>query len=177
MSTKGGYKITFTGKKFDVNSPSPEQVDPIDIAHALSNLCRFGGHCSQYYSVAEHSVHVSNLFSGSLAKWGLMHDATEAYIGDIVRPVKRQPFMFGYRDLEERLLLVIAERFGLSGHVPDVILYADNAMLVTEMSQIMQTDIDNPILDSHMILDIDLLLLEPAKAKVFFMNRFEELFY
>ena len=85
---------TFTGKKVDILCPTPEMVDIEDIAHALSMTCRFGGHCREFYSVAEHSVLVEQMGRYSLhcsdpriIMLLLLHDAAEAYIGDIITPV------------------------------------------------------------------------------------------
>lgn len=78
---------TYTGRAFDLNDPQPQQVSIEDIAHALSLICRFTGHCGKFYSVAEHSVLVSRY-----CQWpteGLMHDAAEAYVGDVSNPLKR----------------------------------------------------------------------------------------
>src|SRR5690349_18842227 len=93
MSRTGDWIATFTGKRWFLTDPDPADVDIDDIAHALSMICRFGGHTKQFYSVAEHSVRVANAMEiagcGALAcLHGLIHDAPEAYLGDIVRPLK-----------------------------------------------------------------------------------------
>ena len=87
---------TFTGRKVDIFHPSPEMVDIEDIAHALSMTCRFGGHCRDFYSVAEHSVlveqigrHALHCTFSRISMLLLLHDAAEAYIGDIITPIKR----------------------------------------------------------------------------------------
>src|SRR4051812_6540197 len=88
---KGDWMQTISGKAFFPLDPRPADVDIQDIAHALAFQCRFGGHVKEFYSVAEHSVRVSLICAHEDAKWGLLHDATEAYLSDIVRPVKRDP--------------------------------------------------------------------------------------
>src|SRR5262245_27549306 len=107
----GDWMQTISGRKFWPLDPRPEEVCIEDIGHALSLVCRFGGHCHTFYSVAEHSVRVSLLaedMAKSSAHWtdenirmialsGLLHDAAEAYIGDMVRPLKRQPQMVSFR--------------------------------------------------------------------------------
>lgn len=80
---------TFTGILFDVANPNPINVDIIDIAHGLAHVCRFGGHTSSFYSVAQHSVMVSTLVPKHLARAALLHDAAEAYLGDVPTPIKR----------------------------------------------------------------------------------------
>jgi len=81
---------TISGRKFPLAEPDPNQIDIEDIAHALSMLCRFNGHCTQFYSVAEHSMHVSHEISNDLALAGLLHDAAEAYLGDVPSPLKKE---------------------------------------------------------------------------------------
>ena len=93
---------TVSGKKFPLLTPDTEAIDIQDIAHALSMICRFNGHCISFYSVAEHSVHVSRLVAPNLALWGLLHDAAEAYLGDVPTPLKGH--LGGFRDREKTLL-------------------------------------------------------------------------
>jgi len=92
------FITTYTGKKFHYLNPSLGEVDIIDIAHHLSLKCRFIGACKQFYSVAEHCVRVSYILSPELQLSGLLHDATEAYIPDIPRPIK---IHFGLRVVED----------------------------------------------------------------------------
>src|SRR5690349_19702773 len=108
---RGSWMQTFTGRRFYPLDPKVEDIDPTDIAHALSLICRYGGHVTRFYSVAEHCVLLSHAVSPENALWALLHDATEAYVGDMVRPLKQH--MPAYRDVEDRLMLVIADRFGL----------------------------------------------------------------
>ncbi|MFG0247924.1 MAG: phosphohydrolase, partial [Phycisphaeraceae bacterium JB051] len=74
---------TYTGKAFYPLREDPGIIDIRDIAHALSLQCRFNGHCSDFYSVAQHSVHVSEVVPQAFALWGLLHDAAEAYMSDL----------------------------------------------------------------------------------------------
>lgn len=120
--------LTHTGKRFDPLAPRAADIDHRDIAHALANLCRFNGHCTSFYSVADHSVGVAELVDPEWQMDGLLHDATEAYIGDITRPLKR-----GIDDLTGGVLTIIereihhcvAERFGISPTMPDQVKHAD----------------------------------------------------
>ena len=95
---------THLGIQFIVLEPRFENIHIGDIAHALSMNCRFNGHCKDFYSVAEHSVHVSRILDDdpNLALWGLLHDASEAYITDLPRPVKNA--MPQFEEIEERYL-------------------------------------------------------------------------
>lgn len=121
---------TFTGRKFYPLDPKPENINLRDIAHALALQCRFGGHCQVFYSVAEHSVRVANELADEHKAWGLMHDAAEAYLTDIPRPIKGR---FGdYRKFEARLLEAVAERFNLGPGPGDTVMNMDNTMLATE---------------------------------------------
>lgn len=112
---------------FDLN---PEDVVPEDIASSLSKLCRFNGHCRRFYSVAEHSVHVSSYLPFELARVGLMHDATEAFCGDLIRPIKRE--MPAFVELEESIWRAIAARFSLPLEIPPQVKRVDRAVLLSE---------------------------------------------
>lgn len=111
---------TASGRRVDLAAFTVEDVDDYDIAHPLAMICRYGGHVPGHYSVAEHSVLVSRL----VEEWGygptvqlqaLLHDAAEAYVGDMVRPLKG--FMPEFREFELQVLTVILDREGLS--MPD----------------------------------------------------------
>ena len=123
---------TFSGLKMHPLDPSPDEISLIDIAHALANICRYTGHCKEFFSVAQHSVYVSVYASPENALWGLLHDASEAYLCDVARPVKRSDFMKGYCNVEEKLMRVIAEKFGLRWPMPEEISLLDNRFLMTE---------------------------------------------
>lgn len=129
----GGWIQTFTGKKFFPLNPRVEDVCIDDIAHALSNVCRYGGHCRQFYSVAQHCCMVSDWIPEFKLE-ALMHDATEAYLGDMVRPVKHSEGMKGFRDAEARLEWSIAAALDLD-FLPETVKLVkeyDNRALFTE---------------------------------------------
>jgi uncharacterized protein len=128
----GDWIQTYSGKKMYPIDPRPEEISLQDIGHALSNICRFTGHSNRFYSVAQHSVYVSVYASQENALWGLLHDASEAYLFDIARPVKREEFLKGYVEVEERLMNCIADAFGLSWPMPQEIKELDNRFLMTE---------------------------------------------
>ncbi len=121
---------TYTGKTIDVLNPKKEDIDIIDIAHSLSMICRWGGHTKQFYSVAQHSVLVSLLCPDNLQLEGLMHDATEAYIGDLVRPIKNE--IEKYKEIEDNLAKVISEKFNLIYPWPEIVVEKDNIVLLQE---------------------------------------------
>jgi len=137
MSTwrAGDWMQTFTGRKFYPMDPRPEDIDVRDIAHALSLLCRFNGHVRRFYSVAEHCVLMSRAVPEQHALYALLHDATEAYVGDMIRPLKGS--MPHYREAEDRVMDAIAERFGLPGVMPAEVHDADNRILLTERDALM----------------------------------------
>lgn len=135
----GDWIVTATGGRWYLTEPHPDDVRIEDIAHALSHVCRFGGHCREFYSVAEHSVHVLRLLQRDwpndylLHMHGLIHDASEAFIGDVVRPLKIT--MPDYQRLEAKTMEVILGALGIPplSHEQEVKLkHADNVMLMTE---------------------------------------------
>lgn len=145
----GDWLQTRSGKKFFPLDPSPEDIDIEDIAHALSNQCRFTGHVKAYYSIAEHSVRVANYildnYPGRLedAFAGLMHDASEAYLSDLSRPIKQLPQFKFYRDVEDNLMRRIAERFEFEYPLSAIVHEADSSLLGTEARDLMSPVVDD----------------------------------
>ena len=128
--------LTYTGARFAPLEPNANDIDIIDIAHALSNMCRFTGHCREFYSVAQHSVLVAEYlwkrhYLKGLALTGLLHDASEAYLVDVARPVKHSAEFSFYREIEGKLQTVIYNKFGIF-HEPDAVKHADNHLLDVE---------------------------------------------
>lgn len=131
---------TFTGQYVDTSDPDPDTINPADIAHALSQTCRYGGHCQRFYSVAEHAVFVSKRlerkgFSRAIQLAGLHHDDAEAYLGDIPRPMKS---LLGaaYERLTKRMDNAIIAALMLDGDAGDfhhdAVKDADNWALFVE---------------------------------------------
>jgi hypothetical protein len=134
---RGEWIQTFTGRQFYPLDPRPEDVCLDDIAHALALVARFNGHTRAFYSVAQHSVLVSRLVSDDVALWALLHDASEAYLCDVPRPVKHAAAMGAYRDAEARVQDTIFAHFGLTGPVPTAVKLADQIVLLTEKRDLM----------------------------------------
>jgi 5'-deoxynucleotidase YfbR-like HD superfamily hydrolase len=128
---------TYTCHRFDLANPRAEDVDILDIAHALSLQCRFNGHCRRFYSVAQHSVLVSRLVPKEHAFPALMHDSPEAYVSDVPSPLKRAPFMADYGQCEHGVMGAIAERFGFSVPLDESVKTADLLALATEARDLM----------------------------------------
>lgn len=134
---KGDWMQTATGKAFWPADPRPDEVCIHDIGHALANICRYGGHCREFYSVAQHSVLVCRALPPKWQLWGLLHDASEAYVADVPRPLKL--FLPNYRELEDGVMSAITTHFGLDPEMPAEVKRVDNAILATEAEQIMLT--------------------------------------
>lgn len=133
----GDWINTYTGRKFYPLAPRVEDIHIVDIARALSMQCRFTGHVRQFYSVAQHSIAVARHVPVADQLWALLHDAPEAYLIDLARPVKQQPAMAGYRRAEARLMAAVCQRFGLPPWMPASVALADNRMLMTEAHALM----------------------------------------
>ena len=127
---EGGWISTHTGKRVYLLDPNPEDICIEDIAHALSNICRWGGHTSRFYSVAEHSLRICDHCCTENKLWGLLHDASEAYMGDVCRPLKQ--LLPTYRDMESKFHKVIAYKFNLSEDIPDEVHEIDCRILQNE---------------------------------------------
>ena len=121
---------TKSGVQFWPLDPRPEDVRLEDIAWSLSHQCRYAGHCAFFYSVAQHSVMVADMVPHELKRTALLHDATEAYLVDLPRPVKRM--MADYRAAEQVVWEAVARRFGLPLELPAEVKDADEDALATE---------------------------------------------
>jgi uncharacterized protein len=170
---------TVSGRKFPLLKIDPEAIVIEDIAHALSMLCRFNGQCQRFYSVAEHSVHVSFEIAPELAMVGLMHDAAEAYLGDVPSPLKGR--LRDFKRIEDNLLRAIAAKFGFAmpGEGTDEareLKRADKQLLIDEKEAIMAPEPEAwpsgapPVKDPSRIEG-----WPPEIAKAKFLERFREL--
>lgn len=127
---------TASGRRFDLIVPTPSMIDVSDIATALSNICRFTGHVREFYSVAQHSVAVSYLVPETLALPALLHDAAEAYVGDVSRPLKQ--LLPDYRQVEARVWAAVAMAFDIDRELDPAIKRADTIALLTERRDLLQ---------------------------------------
>jgi hypothetical protein len=167
----GDWMQTHGGRQFWPLDPHPEEIDIEDIAAALSKLCRYGGHCLRFYSVAEHCVHVASAARASLAMTALLHDASEAYLSDVIRPIKSR--LTNYVEIEAALERAIAVRFGTVCPMPEEVKRLDNAILWTEMLQNMAPPPEpwtKWLTDAP--LDITLQFWAPDKAEAEFLTAF-----
>lgn len=168
---KGDYISTFTGRFWPMD-PRSYEVRIEDIAHSLAMQCRYAGHGRRFYSVAEHSVRIArwlSLHEPVVALCGLLHDATEAYLVDVPRPVKKH--LAGYKDAERQIWIEIAERFDLPWELPAIVHEADSRIIADEMYQnLWEVDpgYNNP-------LGITLEFWPPETAELYFMDTFKKL--
>lgn len=182
---------TYAGERFYPLAPLPGSVSIESIAHALAHQCRFNGHCARFYSVAEHSICVSYQVPPALALAGLLHDAAEAYIGDVVRPIKSLLCLeldvqchMTFRAVEQRILRAIFMRFDVLPTPTTrcrhddwlAIDDADLRMLATERGQLFD-ERQPPWGDLAGVVPCGITLecLDPLSAKLRFLKRFHEL--
>jgi hypothetical protein len=164
------YMMTYSGRRFTMFDPQPEDILIEDIAHALSLLCRFTGHVQYFYSVAQHSVLVSQHVPAELAFEGLMHDAAEAYISDLSRPIKHSPRMQGYLKLEGIVERAIARKFGLPLQMSPGIKTVDNLLVCDEARNLYRKPPEWTT--HHPSIGLDLTPWGPERAEGEFLRRF-----
>lgn len=126
---------TFSGLYMNVFDPKPEMICIEDIAHSLAHQCRFGGHLPQFYSVAKHKVYCAQLAEPEHKFQALMHDASEAYLLDIPSPIKKQ--LVGYKEMEDRMMAVIAQKFGFDFPLSENTHAVDRHLLQGEWEDLM----------------------------------------
>lgn len=182
------YIRTISGKNFDIYQLTPDSFDIESISHGLSNTCRFSGQCKRFYSVAEHScrisIHVYDILTqeGQLNKkeilkaslWGLLHDASEAFLPDMPSPFKKLPELTGFRQLEDKIMAMVAQKFNLPLDMPDIVKQCDSRIIVNESSSLMVgqwPEQDEPLNDDNM----PEYGLPPTQAKEWFLEIYEHL--
>jgi hypothetical protein len=163
-----------SGSYFSFLEPHNSTYTIEDIAHALSRVCRFGGHTESHYSVAQHSVLSSYLAEDEFKFDALMHDAAEAFLGDIPSPLKM--LLPDYKTIEIRVEKAIFERFGVSFPLPQNVKEVDKMMLAIEKRDV----IGNDDYWEHLagVVPLDSMTIVPLPAEIafdFFMSRYEEL--
>lgn len=137
------YMLTASGKHFDLLDPKPEQVDHRDIFAAISKLCRFTGHCIEAYTVGQHSLLVMSLVPPEFRLEALMHDAAEAYTGDVGTPMKVALEDLGctaFREIEHRIEAVVRGKYGLPAKLSPEVKHADLVALGLEKRWLMPRD-------------------------------------
>ncbi len=156
-----GHIRVFTGRDVDPINPTLEMIDIEDIAHGLSMQCRFGGHTPRFYSVAQHCVLAARSIATEYKFDMLMHDASEAYIGDIPRPIKHK--LANYNEIEDNLMKIIAKKYNFTWPMPDLVKKIDDTMLIWEWENIMKSS------------NADIECWAPRTAKDRFLRMFDEL--
>jgi len=171
---KEGVLFTYTGIEFNLANPTPDMIDIVDIATSLARQCRYNGHTMEFWSVASHSIFVASRLPPRLQLAGLLHDAAEAYTGDIATPVKRM--LSGYEELEDRILLAISKRFSVDKLVPlhAKIMEQDKVAQATEVSRFIRSNNgwDLSMADSARLLPDQSMVHTTQK----FLDKFWELY-
>lgn len=166
--------LTATGRSFDLLCPGEGDIAIEDIAHALSMLCRFNGHTWTHYSVAQHCVHVSEIVEDEHALVGLLHDAAEAYVGDMSSPLKAM--LTEYQALELVVLGAVFRTFGLPLALPAAVRHADLVLLASERRDLLPKGGGAwSILDGIEPLPWPIQPWSPEVARRAFLQRFAEL--
>jgi len=169
---KGNWMQTATGRMFWPLDPRADEVSLQDIAHSLAMQTRFAGHARRFYSIAEHSVYVSYFVPKEWALHALLHDASEAYVIDVPRPLK--PFLVGYKEIEDNVWKAIASHFGIGPEMDASIKLADNRVLLAEQRQLMGPP-PEPWLVPGEPAPITIKGWDPDYARFKFLQRFDEL--
>lgn len=171
---QGDWMQTYTGRQFWPLDPRPSEVFIEDIAHSLSLQCRYAGHCKRFYSVAEHSVLLARWLRGKYgaitALYGLLHDASEAYLVDVPRPVK--PSLTGYKEVEAKVQAAVFQRFGLVPDLPDTVHDADNRIIGDELVNLRHMPWHESYTNK---LGVPIMLWSPVEAEEEFMWTFRAL--
>lgn len=172
---EGNWLQTFSGVMFYPIDPRPEEVLIEDIAHSLSNQCRYAGHTNTFYSVAEHCYRMSYIVPKEDALWALLHDASEAYLVDLPRPIKHYSKLGEvYIMLENRVMRAVVKRFNLPIPCPFSVHRADNIMLSTEKRDLMKLP-PKPWVETEKPLKGVIFPMNPCVAEIMFLERFASL--
>jgi hypothetical protein len=170
--------LTSAGTYFHFLEPERSAIDIETIAHALAHICRFTGHTATFYSVAQHSVLVSHLVPPEHALAGLLHDAAEAYLGDVAAPLKM--LLPDYKAIEASVEATVLDRFGLPAKLPPQVKDADRLALAIEQRALMPTHGDVWECELHPDYDrlkaqMEIVPAPPVVARKLFMGRFRQL--
>lgn len=171
IEREGDGLTTNSGKKFYPFDPRPEDIDIMDIAHHLSNICRYTGAVEQHYSVAQHSYHVSKLVLPEFALWGLLHDASEAYTSDFTRPFKKG--IPQIREVEDGIMQVVCKKFGLPWPMPEDVHHIDHHIVHDEALRLFRHAPD--WIGQYRSFGLHVIPWPAPVAKNMFLRRFEEI--
>jgi 5'-deoxynucleotidase YfbR-like HD superfamily hydrolase len=165
---------TRSGRQVNLLDPQYSQIDIGDIAHGLAYQCRFNGQTSRFYSIAQHSLMVASILPDHLKMAGLLHDAAEAYVGDVVQPLK--VLLPDYQAIENRFAQAIGLRFNVDlDHHPEV-KQADLIALATEKRDLLPREKCTwDLLKGIKPLDRLTLPMSPEQSEDTFMRVFMEL--
>ena len=170
---------TVTGRDVDLLDPQPQAIAIEDIAHGLAHTCRFSGQSARFYSVAEHAIRVSHMVPARDALVALLHDASEAYLSDLVSPLKALGDLAGYRAIESRLMQAIYRRFCPSWPPPAGWTLGESLGLLDLPESVQRADHELVELEMAVLFDgldvVDLACHAPVVAKRLFLARFDEL--
>lgn len=158
---------------FDFEHPEKHPFDIEEIAHALSLQCRYTGHCAWHYSIAQHSAIMSFKVPAHLAYTALMHDTSEAYLGDVSTHLKS--LLPGYKRLEKRVEKALAAHFSFLYPLPATVKEADSRMLMTEVRELLPSHTHSQDWPDAQPYDFGIARMTPEDAKVLFLNRYNEL--
>ena len=165
---------TYTGKAVHLLDPKPEEIDIVDIAHSLAHQFRYNGHTLKPITVAEHCILVSHFVAPGNALWGLLHDAAEFAVGDLVGPLKRM--LPEFSRIEAGVMRCICEKFGLFPQdEPAEVKNIDRRLLHNELADLMAAPPQNWALTGEAVPGVTFNCWKPKLAEVMFLARFEEL--
>lgn len=163
-----------SGQYFNFMSPAGFRFDVEVIAHALSNTCRFGGHTKSFYSVAQHSVLVSQNVSKPNQLQALFHDGSEAFLGDVIKPLK--DLLTDYAEIEERVQREVFRSVGVSLVMHPEVKHADKVVLATERRDLMLENLQPWELIKGIAPMAEFIApLEPREARRLFLDRYSEI--
>jgi 5'-deoxynucleotidase YfbR-like HD superfamily hydrolase len=162
---------TYSGRQVNLLDPQYSQIDVGDIAHGLAYQCRFNGQTSRFYSVAQHSLMVASILPDHLKLIGLLHDAAEAYVGDMVQPLK--VLLPDYQLIEHRFSQAIGQRFNVNLEHQDEVKQADLIALATEKRDLLPRErCEWNVLEGVRPLAKLTLPMSPEQSEDLFMRTF-----
>jgi hypothetical protein len=174
QSIAAGHRIMLhSGHTFDLEHPEASEFTIEDIAHGLAHTCRYAGQCDGFFSVAEHSVLVSQVVRHAKLA-ALFHDAAEAFIGDMSGPLKQ--LLPDYRTIEEKVARAIFERVGIASPIPCEVKRADYSVMAAEQIVLMPKGTNEWLHEMSVVpAAVEIRRLEPTRAKALFLARYAEL--